>query len=287
MKVKLYIGAHKTATTHIQRILTLNNDSLIENNIKLSVPNDLRKKWLPDFLRYVETNDSRLISGLVNVNSSAKVWIIAEENISGVSKEFLTSNEIYPNLRKRLICLKKIFCHQEIELFFSIRSYETYYRSAYLEVVRNNGFFPFSDFYDDIRFQHNSWLNVIDCFSELIPEQKINIWRYESFEDVMPDVINGLTDSSVIDSLIKNYPDGKTRTSISAKTLMKLEERDKSLTREGSKNLLESLNKKYPSGQEFPVFMPFSSHQIAQFQRQYKNEVEALSTRYPTINFFS
>ena len=143
----LYLGAHKTATTHLQGILRENRTVLEAQNIKLSSPSDVRKEWLPDFFKFCNKNDSKALEQVHALAPKQGKWILTEENIAGVSNDFTVLPGMYPKVGERLACISKAFPGADISLFFSLRSYDSFYRSAYSEVVRNRGYIPFSEFY--------------------------------------------------------------------------------------------------------------------------------------------
>jgi hypothetical protein len=282
LNIKLYIGAHKTATTHIQKLLDANREKLIANNIKLSTPDDLRGRWLPALYKYSNLNDTNYLRAIRSECPEKGTWIVAEENISGTSYELKTHSGIYPNLKSRLYTIKNIFKDDNIEIFFSIRSYECFYRSAYLEVVRNRGYTPFSEFYDERRYENNSWVDVLDIFSSIVPEENIMLWCYEDFREIMPDVLRGLTGLDSVDEFISGYNVETTRPSLSKKTVEVLASLHPVISQTESLQLVERINSAYASSD---YFMPFSKGEIEKFQDKYKADVSIIRNKYPNIKF--
>ena len=58
-------------------------------------------------------------------------------------------------------------------------------------------------FYDKGRFKNNSWLNVLETFSSIVPEENITLWRYEEFRGIMPDLLSGLTGLDNVNQLMQ------------------------------------------------------------------------------------
>ena len=286
MTIKLYIGAHKTATTHIQTLLEHNRDILKANHIQLSTPPQLRKSWLPSFLNYCHHDNNAHIEKLKKEAPSDGIWILSDENITGTPYEFKISNKgIYPNIEKRLKCLKSLFPNAKIELFFSLRSYDSFYRSTYLEVVRNRGYLPFKEYYNEEQFRHNSWLNVIEMFTNIIPQKNITLWCYEEIHNLMPEIINQMTELNNAKALIENYPIKKTRESLSNKTLQVLASLSYVMTQEESQKIVEVINNKYPQGNEYSKFIAFNQEKSKEFQKKYIENILSIKEKYPTIQF--
>lgn len=282
MKIKLYVGAHKTATTHIQQLLHASREVLIENNVKLSIPEDLRESWLPALYEYSDNDVKECKHVIMSERPNSEIWIIAEENISGVSYDLMTNSGIYPDLSKRLSSIKELFNKDTIEIYFSLRSYDTYYRSAYLEVVRNRGYLPFSEFYNANRFQDNNWLNVIDVFSNLFDEENITIWRYEDFEKVMPDLLKDLTGFHQVQNLILRYPIEITRPSISKKTIDVLASLPSDISQKESRQIVERLIDSQSSNDQY---IPFTDDEVESFKHKYRSDILKIRKKYPDIRF--
>jgi hypothetical protein len=286
MIIKVYIGAHKTATTHIQSILEYNQDALSSNNIKLSTPKKLRPSWLKIFMDYCHNNNLDNIKQLKDEAPKDGIWILSDENISGTPYEFMIINKgIYPHIKNRLKCLKKLFPDAKIELFFALRSYDTFYRSIYLEIIRNQGYIPFQEFYNKEKFNQNSWKNVITMFTDVIPEENINLWLYEDTKKIIPKILNSITTLNNPEELISNYPVINTRPSLSKKALEVLSSFYPIFTQEESKKIVEEINQKYPISKKYPKFIAFDNIQTKEFQKKYLIDIEAINNCYPKINF--
>ena len=291
LDIHLHLGAHKTATTHIQSILRANRERLLSSSIKLSLPWDVRKEWLPLFCRYCnrhrQWNSTRLINQLVDIAPTRGLWVLSDENIIGVSKDFIKKPGIYSMAQDRTACLKSLFPSARIKLFFSIRSYDSFYRSAYCEVARQNGFFPFEDFFNPKRFANNSWLELVGRFQDVLPPEDIILWRFEDFQQLLPQVLQLLTGIDDVGNLIRNYKPKVTQSSFSAKTMERMGALQPMAEREESKKILESLNRAFPLSEKFPPYRPFSVQQEAEFQDQYAEDVRKIRSNYPQIHFLS
>jgi hypothetical protein len=282
LNIKLHLGAHKTATTHIQAIFENSQDSLEKNNIKLSTPKELRKEWISSLLKVSNGEDS-YIENIKKISPNNGTWIISDENIVGVSYDLKLYSGIYPNMIGKLKAIKSIFPTDAIEIFFSIRSYDEFYRSSYLEVVRNRGYIPFEEFYNQKRFQDNSWISVIEAFLTVLPQENITIWCYEDFKDIMPLIISKLTGLDKVDEIISSYKMTRTRPSLSSKTINILKSYYLSNNIKYGNSIIESLNEKYPISNNNPAYFPFNNK--VKFQEKYIEDIKLIKNKYSKINF--
>ena len=276
MKIKLHLGAHKTATTHIQLILENNRDILLDNKIRLLTPKDLR----PNFITILKNISNS------NLLKDVDILIISEENIAGVPYDLKISSGIYSNVKEKLNIIKYIFPNDDIEIFFSIRSYDEFYRSSYLEVVRNRGYIPFKDFYNQDRFINNSWLSVIKSFIEVVSEENITIWCYEDFKELTPLIISQLTDNiSQVDKILLSYKDIRTRPSLSSRTINILNSFYSSNNKEEGNKIIEYLNNKYPISSNNPPYIPFNNKNRIRLQERYIGDINFIDKKYYNVNF--
>lgn len=287
--IHLYLGAHKTATTHLQGILLANRDTLLTENVTISAPQDVRKRWLPEFFNYNKnrkhTVDKNLINRLTSIAPATGLWILTEENIIGVSNDFKNRAGIYPATGTRLKSLVSLFGNANIKLFFSVRSYASFYRSAYSEVVRNRGYLPFDEFYDATRYKNNSWIDTVRMFQEAIPQDHITLWKFEDFRLLVPHLIHLISGGHNAEALLTRYSPKTTRPSLSQKTIDILSDLSPVLRRDESLHLVERINAAYPVGNGCEPYQPFTSKQKSVFQEQYDTDIEEIKKRFSAIRF--
>jgi hypothetical protein len=289
INIHLYLGAHKTATTHLQGILLANRDRLAAHHVALSAPQDVRKEWLPAFFRYCagagDAPDAGLAGELRSIAPRSGLWILTEENIAGVCNDFAVKPGIYPQAADRITCLARLFPDAELSLFFSLRSYDGFYRSAYTEVVRNRGYLPFEEFYDEGRFQNNSWVETVRRFQRTLPQERIILWKFEDFRELIPRLVSLLTGIGEVQDLLDAYKPDTTRPSLSRKTVEILKDLHPVLSRKESLALVERINRAYPAGRDWPSYRPFGPEQEAAFRQRYARDIEAIKADYPGIRF--
>ncbi len=277
MNIKLYIGAHKTATTHIQSMLENSKNILIENGIKLLTPKNLRPNFLDSLIKVVNSS----------VLEDIKTLIIAEENIIGVPYDFKIYHGIYPKIQNRLNNIKNIFPNADIEIFFSIRAYDSFYRSIYLEVVRNRGYMPFNKFYNKKKFKDNSWVFVLESISAIVPKENITLWCYEDLHELFPLIIDNLTGLKKSDEIISKYKVQRTRASLSSKTIKVLDSFYSSGNQEEGSKIIEYLNNKYPLNKINLPYLPFNELEVTGLKDKYIEDIKLIQNLYPNINLLN
>ena len=289
--IRLYLGAHKTATTHLQGILMTNRQKLAELGVHLSSPQDVRKEWLPLYFQAVRafSENGRIplrLSGPLRAAMPAQGdWILTEENIIGVPIELLNQPGIYPNAARRLAPLKALFPDSNISLHFSLRSYDTFWRSMYSEIVRNRGFLPWDEFYKPAAFATRSWVDTVTAFASVLPEAAITLWRFEDFRAVMPQTLAELSGQTEVAPLMAAYEPEATRPSLSQKAMDILAALAPAIGRAEALRLTERINDHYAVAKGHAPFDPFDAETAARMKADYARDIGAIQKKFPAVRF--
>lgn len=186
MKLHLHLGAHKTATTHFQRVLKENRHLYCER-VKYIEMEEFREnlKWSNGKIDY------DLCGKYLNQlkETSLETLVISEENLSGETKDIYKQLFLYSDIEKRLGSLSKFTqSFDQIEIWFSVRSMDGFLPSIYCESLRHWPFRKFGEVYSGNYEQ--IWLPVIKEIRRAFPKVRINIVRYENYMKSLPDVID-------------------------------------------------------------------------------------------------
>ncbi|MEO9895938.1 MAG: hypothetical protein ABJD13_20005 [Paracoccaceae bacterium] len=288
--IHLYLGAHKTATTHLTGIMNANRDVLTGAGITLSTPSDIRKEWLPKLFflarekRYNNPLPDDVVAAVQAACPAQGNWILSEENMVGVASDLKRPGGIYRFGPNRIAMMRTLFPDAKIRLFFSIRSFETFYRSMYSEEVRNAGYLPFSEYYDPEIYAERSWTETLSRFTKVLPQEDIVLWRFEDFRQVMPSVLREMTGIEDVDPLIARYERGTTRPSLSQKTLDLLGDLAPAVGKNAALELTEQINQHYAVADGFAPFQPFDDATIVSMREKYDADFSELVQRFPKMD---
>jgi hypothetical protein len=272
-------------------MLGANRAELKSRGIDLALPENLRPEWLPSFVKYARKLASSPGAvppeNLAAIAPTAGTLILSEENIIGVPNDLTRHAGLYPFSKNRIKALTNVFPHAEIRIFFSLRSYETFYRSAYSEIIRNRGFLRFDKFYDPVRFEHNSWLGVVAGMAQVVPKSQITLWSYEDFRKLAPTIISMLTDGMDAAEMMARYDKKTTRPSLSRKTIEILGDLEPVLDRVESIRFAKRLSKAYPVVSSDDEYRPFPQSAEAAMREQYNKDMISIRERFPEIHYLT
>ena len=131
-QITLHLGAHRTASTHLQGVLAKNTALLAASGLA-SPTQAATKKALTSRLNPEPSLPSGAFAQLLkaaNIAPDARL-ILSDENFIGFLNEIFSHQKFYPNSRARLQRLRRMLPGAPEKVLFSIRSYSSFFASAY------------------------------------------------------------------------------------------------------------------------------------------------------------
>lgn len=247
-RIRFHIGAHKTATTHLQ--MTLARCSLAAGTryvpLKrlrrlLTSPVRKRRPFLPWHRWYGGT------------------WLFSDENILG------NSSNVRRMYRDPAAALE-YFADCELELFMAVRSYETFLPSAWAERLWRHRFEPFEAVVPGRR-----WTDIVADLQAALPGVPIHVWRYEDYQAHAESIIRFYAD----DAVVRFPPPLVTRpkSGFSADAIAELE---RCAGAYPGRRRIRRIRDRYPVGPGHPRFDPFSDEQKAVLREMYEQDLATL-----------
>ena len=180
--LRVHLGAHKTATTHLQQALHRHRDALGAADIDFLRPVELRPalRAAAGWPTLPWGAARRLGAAIDGLRSGAGTLAISEENLPGQIRD-LFDEVPYRHLGTRLAPLARLAGEAPLALFLAIRPFDTLWPSAHAEALRHYPHDP-----DRIarlgriaRTRPPSWLDVVERLRRACPAAEIRVWRYE------------------------------------------------------------------------------------------------------------
>lgn len=250
-RIRFHIGAHKTATTHLQRTLA-------------------RSRLAPGTCYVPLKRLRRLLTSPVRKGRPffpwhrcyGGTWLFSDENILGNS---INVRRMYREPASAL----KYFADCELELFLAIRSYETFLPSAWAERLWRHPFEPFEPAIPTRR-----WTDVIADLQSALPHVPIHVWRYEDYRSHAEAIIRFYADDAV-QSLAPELA-GRPKSGFSGRAIAELSEY---AGRHPGRRRIRQIRRRFPVSEAFPRFDPWSAEQKATLQAMYAEDVAVLKRR--------
>ena len=201
---RIHIGAHKTATTHVQETLALMRPDLAARGVDF-IPNQLLRrggtavalgrKQLWNRLPPLRGPMVRriLAEHLDPLRAGPATMVLSEEKLLGGSQHVF-GEPIYPQVQRIVALLATLRSRADVTLFLSIRSFDTQLPSAYvqeLKVMR-----PPADGFDAIRrrvlARPPSWFDMVRRIRAAAPGIPLRVWRQEDYRSNAAAILAGL-----------------------------------------------------------------------------------------------
>lgn len=191
---RVHLGAHKTATTHLQETLALVRGRLAERGVDF-VPTlpTLRDQGLARVL-WERRPIARLpIVGPVHMRDAIEatvepvrlgpeVVVLSEENVLGTPRHLL-STALYPQATQYVGRLASLGLRAELRFFLSVRSYDRLLPSAYAEALKHAPPRPggFAAVRARLPLAPPDWFDLVARIRAAAPGVPLRIWRQEDY----------------------------------------------------------------------------------------------------------
>ena len=178
-QIRLHLGAHKTASTHLQRSLQRHRPTLVELGIDYIPPRELREaiRRQPHWLALPGGRVRALRAAIASLGGSLPVLAISEENLLGNVADALSPRP-YPTLETRCAVMARALAPARPELCLAIRSFERFWPSCHVETLRTGGTPPPLVTPADAP----SWLDICRRVRRAFAGAPLTVWRQEDYD---------------------------------------------------------------------------------------------------------
>jgi len=247
-RIRFHIGAHKTATTHLQMTLArcgfaAGTRYVALKRLRRTLTSPVRKQRprLPWHRWYEGT------------------WLFSDENILGTTENSLL---MYPDPAVAL----RYFLDCNLGIFLCVRRYDTFLASAYGERLWRHRYQPF---HADLPSRR--WPDVVRDLQRDLPGVPVHVWRYEDYRGNAAQIMQFYAGNAITDFGEPLQQDPKS--GFSGRTVAELARF--SDARPGKAEVLR-LRDKFPISVEYPRFNPWSADQQARLEEMYSEDLAVL-----------
>ncbi|ART99561.1 hypothetical protein [Yoonia vestfoldensis] len=182
LSVAFHIGAHKTATSHLQRSIGAEADALAAQGVHWFGPRYLRKwdQTLPDLARL---NDGHALSGpLGSLLQTAQRVVLSEENHIGVlndpRRKPVTCR--YPKAAQRIGAVAQGL-GRDIDVFLAIRQPTRFVNAAYCQQLMGGKVIPMAQYRKINPLQSVDWADLVARLRAASGVGRLVVWCYEDY----------------------------------------------------------------------------------------------------------
>jgi hypothetical protein len=151
----------------------------------------------------------------------------------------------------------------------------------YAEVIRHREFLTFDEYVSRVALDSWSWRDVVAAICEVVPEDRLMLWRYEDFTTLERTVLAAIVpEASEVELAVPGDP--LVRPSPSARAIEGLTALREVLTGWEVQRLVNPMYEKVTDG---PPFTPFDEGQMERWQSRYRSDLVMIEQLYPGIRW--
>lgn len=292
MRTVLWLGAHKTGTTYLQKSLDLSRDELRSEGVFYMELEEFRTRY------------SRVLFGSRGCaappdafhHPGTKLNLIFDENIAEYVQHVLGPGRFYPRVTERADRILHYLNLDPDEIVLGIRSYDEYLPSLYCETLRSTPYRTFDEFLirsfgsagDRVgaapsvdEFTNLDWVPMVGRLAGHYPTARIRVYFYERVRS---------NEAALLSAITTVAPDRiqllglEERPGFSGPAIDLLERIH--ATRSVTFADVQRAVGEYPRAAGLPAFDPFGDTERAILRERYRNDSQRIrdSRRIETID---
>lgn len=286
---RIHLGAHKTATTHLQHTLEAHRPALVEHGVDFLYfrpfravakpyvqPNSWQRRlWSPPVARRFE----RALDGL---RAGPPTVLLSDEDLLGYSRDQL-AQPLYPKFRALHLVRHLAGRAERTTLFLAIRSLDGLLPSAYAQALKAEPYPPGSLEALCRRFAAAppSWVELIERIQAAVPGAELKVWRYEQYRDHWRAIIAAYAGHPV--GTLPEVPPVKGTASPAPRAIAEAERLDPRLPQDQRILKVRSIYAASPAGAEHGRLAPLSDAEAGRLAARYAEDLATIRARWPEM----
>ena len=193
--VAFHIGAHKTATSHLQRCLLNASDALAEHGVLYFGPEFFRQPGQSIHATFGlrDGPSARAPLRLRDLARNGHHLVLSEENYIGPLNDPAGFGLMhrYPDAGPKVAALAGAI-GQRIDIHMAVRRPTDYLNSGYCQMLLGGKVRPFSDYRDANPTTSVDWPAVVSSLRRAEGVGRVTVWRHEDYMHIFRQLAAGL-----------------------------------------------------------------------------------------------
>lgn len=198
MDIRIFVGAHKTASQHLASLLTRNSTLLDAEDIVFHSAPQRALRHINEALKAIaEGSDKTDVVGhmmhAMTDGHKAKRLLIVNPNIVGAVSRPFGKELFYPRTSGLIHQLQTLFDSQDLQLFASVRNPATFLSSCYADCMLTASFSDYKTFLADVNLQSLQWSQFLHRLQGKQSDIPLTVWRFEDYPYIWRDVVQAFS----------------------------------------------------------------------------------------------
>jgi hypothetical protein len=202
MEILLHVGAHRTATTTLQRMLGQSGVALQQSGLAYWGPKRCRGGLfdglygpgaaLPPRRPGRAVRRIALQANMAAAMGAAMLFV-SEENMLGTMRRNAEAQTLYPDAGARVAGFAAGFAGHGLTIGLSLRCYDAYWASVLGWRMRRGGPLPRPTLCDRLVTQPRRWRDVVADLARTVPGARVAVWTHEAMAERPDALVSRLT----------------------------------------------------------------------------------------------
>lgn len=279
--VSLHLGAHKTASTHVQRSLVRNEDLLRAHGVRFLGPRYLRRAPHHMYDLFGLRPSGGLRDGLSGAEQVARLadgadrLVLSEENMLGQALTEGNPAMLYPAAGFRVERFVQTVAPCPVTLFLSVREPCRWLASLYAQRVCAGEVREFKDYSAEHPPSAMRWSDLAARLTEVEGIKGLVVWRYEDYPAVSAPVFRRMLGWRV-GPLVKRI-EKRVHTSLGVAEIDQMRQWSRDGRAGKPKDWLRELNLRDEDADKRQVFDPWTAQDLQASRAEYETDLETLA----------
>lgn len=279
MPLTIHLGAHKTASTHLQYSLRLARQQLRQGGVFYADPIQLRHDGLP-LMNALATGRAELFDRTARRLAAAREifpeMLLSEENILGGTRRGRLSGRsgfVYPFALGRVRRVIALAGGGPVTLFLSLRDPAHFYVSAFALQMSYGAEVDFDSYLDGRDPARIGWTGLVRRLAGIEDVARIVVWRYEDYPALRQRLLARLLPPALVPHVPEPPPANESVTQAGYDWFVRraLEDDDIDLP-----TLLRRARNRFPRAQGHAPLRPLGDADYARSARAYGEQIARL-----------
>jgi hypothetical protein len=286
-EIVLHLGAHKTATTWLQKRLEAGLPALRAIGVDYEPLGPFRRAVadpLDEVIHQGETPERlAALRGALEgyLSRGAARFIASDENILGQCNPIVNSGRLYGTAKRRAQTVASLLPAPPAMTLLTIRSYAPFLASVYCESLWHAKFNSFEEFRARLVTDDGLWVRVVQGLVDVFGAERVRIVRYETLQASLPAMLHALCGQEVDPAQLPESTDRNER--LSARAVEELGRFAEETNRLTARRRLREFANRFPRSAEFPAFDPWTEEERARLDALYAQHLATIAERWPGV----
>jgi hypothetical protein len=198
MDIRIYVGAHKTASQHLSSILVANTELLDAEETVFYSRSFRALKFLNRALKAINSGGDKeditgeMLHSFSEGRDMKRLLIINPDIVGAVTKPF-GKELFYPRTSGLIRQIQTLFEGHSLNLYAGVRNPATFLPSCYAETMLSASFTDYQSYLEKVNLLNLKWSPFLHRLQGKQSDIPLTVWRFEDYPYIWRDIAQAFT----------------------------------------------------------------------------------------------